>query len=983
MERAWVVELLGGLAACREGVRVERFRTRRVASLLAYLAFHQSASHPRESVAQVLWPEADDATARRNLRQALSSLRNVLEPVPWPAGSVLVTHHDRLQLRPETLTTDIALFESAAEQGRIARDPDLLRRALDLYKGDLLPGFFEDWVWSQRLRLEDLYLSSLRVLAELEDTEGAIGPLRKGAIREPFEEKWHLELMRRYLKLGSPERALAQYADLQDVLADSFGLPPSAEAKSLAARARAMQALGPETRPSAIVPAMPPPRRKVVLPVFANRYFGREAQIELVCEFVADRGARLVTVLGPAGVGKTRLTVRCGAEIAERKEWNVWFVPLADRLNAREIPDAIVAAIEPRQAAAEDPLSSIADLLQGRPTLLVLDNAEQIADEAGPWVASLLERIPNVACLVSSRQPLQIAMEQVVPLEPLPVPRDVAMDLQALAAIPSVQLFLDRCQALRPDLRLTERNAAAVAELCSRLEGLPLAIEIVAGLAGAFSPVQMLHHLPERLNELTRRGKDVPDRHRSLRAAIDWSYEWLAPELRRHFWQLSVFRGGFTADAAVVVTGNGDVLEQLLSLQERSLIFRATTEEGRPPRFSMLVAFREYAEEHADPEALRQARDRHATYFASRQLPARPFTSPGELEAHHRIVEEEIDNIFAAIEFSLAEAELGRAVQLMEILAARWPSRSVNVTERRLVRAILAHTSFPNLDARSQTSVLRMTGTTHIRSGDYDEAYRTVQRAVAIAEADGSPDLIATTLSGLSICTAYQGRQDETLALCRQVLQLVGPEPSSLAERSYLGIGSIMASRHEYADAAAAFERARAISARLRGGEPDPLIVTNQARIALDQGRMGEALRLIYDAIRISRRVQGIFTLAVALMVLTRYHLRLGNLDAAKATNLEALDKFRQGDFHSFVLQSLRMYGLVLAQGEDPKAGVTLFAATEEVSALDSELDPDGGPTGAMERLRRELPSMDVERAWAQGVGMDRRTAVRFVTDHR
>lgn len=986
MQWLWRIELLGTLKANRDGHEVTRFRTRRVASLLAYLAYFRQGLHSRDQISEMLWPDADSEASRRNLRQALSSMRLAIEPAPLPKGSVVQSIHDGVQLNPETVTTDVAEFESLVQQGKREEDPkrviQYLTRAVSLYKGDLLPGFNDEWIWAHRLRLEDLYLSALKRLSAVEDSDAAIDHLRQGVIREPFNEHWHIELMRRYLHTDRPESALDQFSELEGVLADSFGQIPSEEARGLVAQARAStNTVSSTTRPTrAPSPSIEVIEPTVSVPMTFNRYFGREDEKRFICATLEESRSRLVTILGPAGVGKTRLSIQCARAIAARTSWNVWFVPLADRFNATEINEAIIATMDPRHGASSGEIRRIAELTFGRQTLFVLDNLEQIAHEAGAIIAELLQAIPNVVCLASSRQPLQIAGEQIVPLDPLPLLSEEA-GLNELAANPSVQLFVDRCQAIRPDLQLSERNAASILDLCARLDGLPLAIEIAAGLSNTYSPAQMLLHLPPHLTDLTTRRRDVPARHKSLGAAIDWSYDSLSEELQRLFRRLSVFRGGFTIAAAANVCFDKDEMAcatALQSLHELSLVRGQPDEDGRSPRYSLLVAFREYGEQKLSAEEARELSESHAEYFVSQAPQDRPFASVEEQTERHMAVEWDYDNFTSAIEYSLDSGSLERCVKLLGILYIRWLARGPKATERRLIRKLSQQKALLELSPDLQVQVQRMLGTTFIRSGEYQSAYDACSRAVQIAADAANDHLLATCFSGLSICAGYLGRLEESLELNRKVLKLASSD-LALAERSYLGMGSIYGNLGRLAEAGAAFDKARTISERMRGGEPDALIVINQARVALETGRRSEALRLAHESIRISRRLRDEFTLAMGLTVVSRYHAVTGNLEAAVATNLEALDRFKKGDFLFWILNCLRFHALLWVQVGRFQAAATLYAATMEATIGDSKLDA-AEEQKAIASIRGALSSREFETAWAKGLGMDRSAAIQFVT---
>jgi predicted ATPase/DNA-binding SARP family transcriptional activator len=985
----WRVELLGTFKANRDQESISRFRTRRVASLLAYLASFRQRLHPRDEIAEMLWPDLDLAVSRRNLRQALSSLRLVLEPPPVPKGSVIVSILDGIQLNSETVSTDVAEFESLVGLSRRSEDSaraiDRLTQAVQVYKGGFLPGFNEEWIWSERMRLEDLYLAALTRLSGYMDADEAISHLREGLVREPFEEKWHVALMRRYLELGRPSKALEQFAALESALSDVGDGPPSQESREIVRQAK-RQSIGEKVVefPPDLSRALPTQNeRKQILPTYADRFFGRADEIQKISAVLEDPHNRLLTILGPAGVGKTRLSVQCSITLAESHDWNFVFVPLAERLDPSELFEAIRAAIDPKRGASANVLERIAELTDGRKTLLILDNLEHIAEEVGPELAQLLVELPDIVCLGSSRQPLQIQNERILRIDPLPIP-SLNGSLAELAAIPSIQLFLGRCQTIRPDIQLNERNAGAISSLCAHLDGLPLAIELVAGLANSFSPSQMLTHLPMRLTEITSRRRDLPTRHKSLRAAIEWSYQSLSADLRTLFINLSVFRGGFNLESVAEIclqdsTKNRSKsgFDALQNLQERSLVRTGILEDAYGPRFSLLTAFREFAEECVSKDDLERVRERHAEYFARQTPPDRAFVSVEEQTFHHLAIERDHENFVAAIEFSLQAAQLERAVNILSILSHCWLTRGPRLDERRLIRLIAEHPNREDLPSAAKIRLCRMIGTTCIRSGEYAAAYESCARAVEIAKSVGDSQLVATSYSGLSVCAEYLNRLQECLELNEKVLALVGYENLVLAERAYLGIGSVRGNMGEIELAQEAFDAARSVSEKLRGGEPDALIVVNQAHVALTQNRLDDCFRFVHEAIRISKRLADEFTLAVALSLLSRYQSRQLNFEAAAITNLEALEKFRQGDFVYWVLQSLRDQALIWIDLGRFQDSATLLAATIDSATSEKTQNQEEVRRG-LERIRMAISPKRYESAWARGLILDRRDAIRL-----
>ncbi len=379
------------------------------------------------------------------------------------------------------------------------------------------------------------------------------------------------------------------------------------------------------------------------------------------CRLAAADDTRLVTLTGPGGTGKTRLAIEAAQQLVPAFSGAVWFVPLGDVSDARRVPDAAAAVMRLPAAPATEPLDQVVEALGRQPALLVLDNFEQLVGDGARIVRDLLERAPTLRCIVTSRQRLDISGEREFQVLPLPRPEGgngARWAPERLTLFESVQLFIDRAQTVKPDFQVTNANAPYVAELCERLEGIPLAIELAAARAQVLTPAQMLQQLARRYDFLVSRKRDAPERQRTLRSAVDWSYQLLSPELQRFWTRLSVFRGGWTLEAAEAVCGASgvmervpakraasggagargaaggnperpesntptlhhsttpsapDALDQLAQLRECSLVQTEETEEA--VRFRMLETLREYAAEQLRPEEREPVRMSHADYF--------------------------------------------------------------------------------------------------------------------------------------------------------------------------------------------------------------------------------------------------------------------------------------------------------------------------------------------------------------------------------
>ncbi|HZT43671.1 MAG TPA: AAA family ATPase [Chthonomonadaceae bacterium] len=617
MKSVWRICLFGRLRVEREGQEILHFRKQKTGALLAYLAYFQDRTHPREELIDLFWQEADLDSGRASLRTALAALRRVLEPPRVAPDSILRADRNAIQLSPEAVSTDVAEFEaalrSAASTSDAAERARLLAQAVGLYRGPLLSAFHEPWVVRERQRLEQVYLRARRDLE---------------AVPQPVEA------------------------------------PPAPSERA---------------RPSR-------------LPLQLTRFFGREEEMARLEEILRGRQARLVTLTGPGGSGKTRLAIEVARTLGDAFAGAVWFVPLADVSDPRLIAGAILNAMGMPQSTTE-PLDQIVAALDRKPALLILDNFEQVVEEGASVVWTLLERAPSLVCLVTSRQRLDLGGERDFPVLPLPVP-SAAEAPEPLNAFPSVRLLVDRAQSVRPDFQVTAQNAATVAALCEQLEGIPLAIELAAAWTNMLTLPQMLARLEHRFDLLASRRKDLMARHQTLRATIEWSYRLLPPDLQPFFARLSVFHGGWTLEAAEEIvegrlpiadreSGTASIddrrssivdttLEAIEQLRERSLLL--AVESGAEMRYRMLETLREYAAEQLSSEERAILRERLARWCLALAEEGDTGLAGPEHASWLQRLEAEHENFRASLVWAL-ETDGDLALRLAAALARFWEVR--------------------------------------------------------------------------------------------------------------------------------------------------------------------------------------------------------------------------------------------------------------------------------------------------------------------
>ena len=511
------------------------------------------------------------------------------------------------------------------------------------------------------------------------------------------------------------------------------------------------------------------------LPIQLTSFLGREPEIAEVVERL--RRGRLLTMTGPGGTGKTRLSLQAAARLLDEFPDGVFFVPLAPIGDPALVAATIAQHVGLPERGGADPLASLREHLRNRELLLVIDNFEQVLP-AATVVRALLEEAPRLKVLVTSRAALHVSGEQRYPVPSLgvPDPKDLPDQLTALSQYESVALFIERAAAVRPDFAITNLNAPAVAEICVRLDGLPLAIELAAARIAILTPQAILERLGGNLDLLAGGARDLPDRQRTLRGAIDWSYGMLEEPDRSLFACLSVFVGGTSLDAADAVCGGvigADVLDPLESLVEKSLV-RQSEGVGGEPRFSMLETIREFALERSRQSGQHaESRRRQATWVLDLAEQARPALITAERRTWLDRLDQEHDNIRAAIGWAIEEKEAEIALRFVAALWRFWQFRGYLAEGHERARAAIDLPSAGE-HPRELLGALEAAGGLAYWRALHGEARQHYQRALELARQLGDRSAEAEQLYNLSFTHAVlteAERTAEDIAEARRLLE--------------------------------------------------------------------------------------------------------------------------------------------------------------------------------------------------------------------
>src|SRR5215204_5303846 len=469
------------------------------------------------------------------------------------------------------------------------------------------------------------------------------------------------------------------------------------------------------------------------LPVQPTPLVGREREIREVAERVRSEEVRLITLTGPGGTGKTRLGLQAAADVLEEFSDGVFFVALATITEPEFVASTIALALGVKESAEQSLMKSLKNYLRDKRLLLVLDNFEQVL-EGAPLVGELLGACPKMKVLAKSRIPLRLYGEQEYLVRPLALPDPKVMPLlEVLTQYEAVRLFVQRARAVKADFKVTNDNAPAVAEICARLDGLPLAIELAAARTRVLPPQKMLERLGNRLKLLKGGPRDLPTRQQTLRGTIDWSYELLEEEEKILFGRLSVFSGGRTLEAIEEICdpeGELEALEGVESLLEKSLLRQEEGVEGEP-RFVMLETVHEYAREKLQESGEEQEIKRaHAHYFLTLAEEADPeLKGPDQLEWFERL-EAEHDNIRAALSWALERNEAELALRLGGALWWFWLVRGYHSEGRRWLEEALATDERRSPEVRAMA--LAGAGALALEQGDLDRAQEACEAGLEV-----------------------------------------------------------------------------------------------------------------------------------------------------------------------------------------------------------------------------------------------------------
>lgn len=846
--------LLGRLEVV-DGERDAAPRRRKQRALLGLLLLRAGELVTVDEAVEALWAARPPPAARNAVQGHVAALRKLI------GRDRIATRDSGYTLRLEEDELDLHRFERLLSDagGRPPREQAaLLSEALGLFRGAPLQDFrYDDFAQAEAARIEELRLRAVELLIDAELALGrhddVVPQLERLIAEAPLRERFRAHLMLALYRTGRQAEALEAYQHARSTLVDELGIEPGPDLQRLE-----RQILNQDpglAAPSAMVAA-------ARLPTPPTPLIGREREVEDLTELLRQPEVRLVTLTGTGGTGKTRLAIQTAAALLDTFADGVVFVGLAPLQDPDLVMTTAAQALGIGTTSGETLAEDLARALRNRELLLVFDNFEHLL-AAAPSVADVTAGSAGVKLLVTSRAPLRLSAEHVYPVSPLPTPAG-APDIDRLRKCESVALFETRAQAVRPDFAVTSANAAAVADVCTALDGLPLAIELAASRVGALPPAAMRRRLDHRLKLLVGGPQDAPERQRTLRATIDWSYELLEPAEQRLLVRLAVFAGGCTIEAAQSICGDDlDAVDGLESLTDKGLTRLEGSDEE--PRFTMLETIREYAAERLELSAAASTlHNRHAEHFLRFAEDAEPnLIGVGSHADWLDRLERDHDNFRAALAWLEASGDGSGVLRLTAALWRFWDLKGHLIEGRRqLQRALLADERPTAARAKALSGAADMAltcgdiATGRLRAEEGLELHRELQ------------DDWGTAFSLLMF--AYAVGQDGDWPRAQELFgesverfRVLGDEHYELrAARahawSYYEAADLDRSKELYEDI---LSRARATHHEF----VEAIALGQLADIAVDEARVAEAISLLKESHRILRELDDLLLIAAGV----------------------------------------------------------------------------------------------------------------------
>ena len=890
-----------------------------------------------------VWGARPPASAHKSLQSHVSRLRRTLASVAGGRGDALLTAVDGYRVDLATCELDATRFEGLVAQARgvLRSDPyeasERLDEALGLWRGEA----FGELADHAHVRAEARRLEQLREVAAADRVEArlalgrheeVLGELEAAVASDPLAERPHAQLMLALYRAGHQVEALAVYRRLQQRLREEVGLDPSAEAQQLHERILRRDdglaaPLAPRTSERRRATGSARAGGEGSVTAGTPTLIGRDADVAAVGSLVTTTS--LVTLVGAGGVGKTRLAEQVAAVAADRFADGVAVCALDAVRDPDSVGAALIDALEARNEGDRTDADTLVAALTTRRMLLVLDNCEHVLSAVSRLVERILDRCPNVAVLATSREHLHVPGERVWQVAPLAVP-SAGASVDDVMQTPAGALFCARAEAVEPAFALTDGNAPAVGELCRRLDGIPLAIELAAARVRAMTPADLIERLDRRFSLLTAGPHREQGRHRTLHAVVAWSYDLLGEAEARLFDRLSVFAGSFSLSAAEQVcagdpVAEADVAGVLAELVDKSMVVVERADDR--VRYRLLDTLRDYGAarlvETGDDRRYRDAHAAHCVSVAEALGPRVRGADEGPVLAE---IDAAVDDLRVAHAWLMAAGDVDGALRLPTALrdyvehrqrdeVATWAERALELPEAH------GHPEYP--------AALATVAHAASRRGELDSARRCAETALAAAE----PGPLATlwALQALASAALYEGRLDEVLALADRHA-VVAEQTGEVYHRAMTSMARVLGYlyRGDVHTAAAHAVEYRRLAERSgnRGLRASALYSHGEALLDVDPTA---AAPLLEEAIETATGVDS-HTQGIAMVSLASLRARGGEVEPALALFRDVIAHWRRLGDHTHQLTALRNLVDLLVRIDADDAAAVLYGAVTAAS---------------------------------------------------
>jgi predicted ATPase/DNA-binding SARP family transcriptional activator len=906
---------------------------RKALALLAYLAVNRE-HYEREYLSALLWPDYEQEKAFANLRHILWETQQAI------GDGWFFADRETIGLSKDVdIWLDVTHFESLITKSQVQNDISLrislLTDSVKLYRNHFLTGFslkdaphFNEWAFAKSEDLRRQFANTLTMLSNdhcsLDQAETAIPYAQRLITLDPLNETSHRQLMQVYIQAGQHTAALKQYQTCEKLLRKELGVDPQPETRALYKQIRKGE-----------FKTIQPVKQKELgapghnLPFQISKFIGREKELDEIADLIADH--RLVTLIGTGGIGKTRLSLKVGEQLIKDYANGIWLVELASLSDPALVPQTVATLFNLVEGSEEPLIEKLIRVLRPKTMLLILDNCEHLLDACAQLAHALLRSCPSLKILTTSREPLGITGEALYHVPPLGLP-DLQQALEKLLEYESIQLFEERARLGQEHFSLTMENASSVTQICHRLDGIPLAIELAAARVSMFSTEQIEARLNESFILLTDGSRTALPRQQTLRASIDWSWNLLSKPEQILLRRLSVFAGGWTLDAAEsVCAGNGiepqQMLDMMTQLTAKSLVV-VNQESGHEKRYYLLETIRQYASDRLlEIGGEKCIRHNHLDYFLKLAGQAETeLIGPRQMVWMEQL-EDELDNIRAALEWSLnseeTRAEVG--LQMAGSLWWFWYSRGHAEEGGDWLERALAFSVNQTPDLVTRAKALSKLG--HLKIN-----LARIQEGVALSQTLGAEGKVSLAF-GLWVMGAWsyfyadfaqsKSFEEESLRLFREIGYRWG-----ICE-SLTWLGAALTRLGNQQQATPLFEESLALARRAQDSNEIAWALWNLGTGAMARGDYQQSTMFLEESLALYKEINGYEGVTWLLGALGDLCLIQGDHEQTASYYEVALELQRERGHQRGIAEYLEKIGNAAAVRKESKEAARLLGAAE------------------------------------------------------